>query len=267
MKNVITVLACIISFSLFGQDLIVQKNGEIIEAKVSEILPDLVKYKKFASLDGPFYSISKNDVVVIKYESGNTDVFADQKTADQKTSNGRFKKGTLVASSKSFIGGLSFNPVPWHNSSAKQNQIDINLGIGYFVLDNLLLQPEISYYFLDADLYPYTRTSLFSTSLSASYFIDNLALSSYLQSNIIRDDDYPDNITTRYWGIAVGYSFFLNESISIEPRLGKVLRIKNESNIYTENMPRVMKIWSEEHDSRDFPLHFDVNLAIYFNRK
>jgi len=52
------------------QDLITKKNGEDIKAKVSEITTNEIRYKRFDNLNGPVYSISKSDVILIKYENG-----------------------------------------------------------------------------------------------------------------------------------------------------------------------------------------------------
>jgi len=75
-KNIITTI--LISFALspcFAQDVITIKSGDDIQAKVSEITPMEVKYKKFDNLNGPIYSIPKTEVFMIKYENGTKDVF------------------------------------------------------------------------------------------------------------------------------------------------------------------------------------------------
>ena len=47
MKNLIFIIFMFLSVLLNAQDIIQQKNGEKISAKVIEITPELVKYKKF----------------------------------------------------------------------------------------------------------------------------------------------------------------------------------------------------------------------------
>jgi hypothetical protein len=61
-----------------GQDIIVQKNGEEIKAKVDQVLDTEIKYRKADNLSGPLYSVKKADVFMIKYENGTKDVFGDQ---------------------------------------------------------------------------------------------------------------------------------------------------------------------------------------------
>ena len=59
----------------FAQDLITTKNGEDIEARVLEISPKELKYKKYGNLEGPTYTINKRDVLMVRYENGDKDIF------------------------------------------------------------------------------------------------------------------------------------------------------------------------------------------------
>lgn len=62
----------------YGQDVIVQKNGDEIKAKVEQVLDTEIKYRKFDNPGGPVYSIKKAEVFMIKYENGSKDVFTSQ---------------------------------------------------------------------------------------------------------------------------------------------------------------------------------------------
>ena len=53
-----------------------------------------IKYKKFENPDGPSYSILKSDVLLIKYENGNKDVFNAENLSEQDL----FTQGKLDAS-------------------------------------------------------------------------------------------------------------------------------------------------------------------------
>jgi len=64
-----------ISTQAFSQDIIFLKNGDEIQASVSEIGTDAVKYKKFENLQGPDYTLKKSEVFMIKYANGTKDVF------------------------------------------------------------------------------------------------------------------------------------------------------------------------------------------------
>jgi hypothetical protein len=76
MKNFIlsTFVLLLLTSNCFCQDLITKKNGEDIKAKVTEVTASEVKYKRFDNLNGPVYSISKSDVLLIKYENGTNEV-------------------------------------------------------------------------------------------------------------------------------------------------------------------------------------------------
>jgi len=61
-------------FSLNAQDLIILRNGDVIEAKVTEISPTEIRYKRFNHLDGPTIVIPTNSVLSIRYENGTLEV-------------------------------------------------------------------------------------------------------------------------------------------------------------------------------------------------
>ena len=56
-------------------DNIILKNGDEISVKIIEITPDLIKYKKCGNLDGPLFSIYKNEVLLVRYKDGTKDIF------------------------------------------------------------------------------------------------------------------------------------------------------------------------------------------------
>ena len=65
-----------------AQDVITLKNGEEIQAKVTDITVTEIKYKLFDNLDGPTIVIPKQDVFFINYENGMREVLHDE-TATQ----------------------------------------------------------------------------------------------------------------------------------------------------------------------------------------
>lgn len=94
MKNIIIVLALtFLSMYSYAQDIIVKRDGSIIQAKVSEIDTSGVKYKKWTNQDGPTYVISKSDILAINYPNGEKDTFEETtassptNTTSQKTSS------------------------------------------------------------------------------------------------------------------------------------------------------------------------------------
>lgn len=56
-------------------DQIVLRSGDVIEAKIKEVGVNEIKYKKCDRPDGPDYTISKRDVLSIKYTNGDVERF------------------------------------------------------------------------------------------------------------------------------------------------------------------------------------------------
>lgn len=80
MKRILLLLAGLVGGLVVAQaqDLITTKNGEDIQAKVLEVSSTEIKYKKFSNLDGPTFVINKNEVLMVRYENGEKDIFAEE---------------------------------------------------------------------------------------------------------------------------------------------------------------------------------------------
>ncbi|MCC8070381.1 MAG: hypothetical protein LIO90_01085 [Bacteroidales bacterium] len=70
------ILAC--SVALFADDIIVMRNGDVINGKVTEITLTEIKYKKASNPDGPTYTAAHADVLAINYENGEKETFEAQ---------------------------------------------------------------------------------------------------------------------------------------------------------------------------------------------
>lgn len=75
IKSVLTALGLIVSLTTGAQDLIITKDAQQIKAKVTEVDIDVIRYKSWLNLEGPVYTIRKNDVNVIAYANGQTETF------------------------------------------------------------------------------------------------------------------------------------------------------------------------------------------------
>ena len=82
-RNFLSVIGWVFiaAFHLEAQDVIVLTSGDEVQAKVTEVLPTEVKYKKWGNLDGPMYTESKATIFMIKYENGTKEVFPPQTTS------------------------------------------------------------------------------------------------------------------------------------------------------------------------------------------
>ena len=72
---VLSVCFIVFTCACFAQDIIVTRDSKRIEAKVTEINVDVVRYKQFDNQDGPVYSLPKNDILTIVYQNGQVETF------------------------------------------------------------------------------------------------------------------------------------------------------------------------------------------------
>ncbi|MEI6488019.1 MAG: hypothetical protein WCP52_03605 [Bacteroidota bacterium] len=86
-KTLLLFVAFFVSQFLFSQDTILKYSGESIVAKVLEIGPLEIKYKKFDFQDGPTYIIKKDDVDWIRYAGGLKEHFERQSQPKSSTQN------------------------------------------------------------------------------------------------------------------------------------------------------------------------------------
>lgn len=89
-----------------AQDVIKMKDGTEIQAKISDITQDEIKYKNFDYQDGPTFTINKSDVSTITYSNGTTEeVKTTAKPARQEEESGSFWKPNLYTNQR--IASLS----------------------------------------------------------------------------------------------------------------------------------------------------------------
>lgn len=66
---------CCGALTAVAQDLIVKTDAAQIEAKVTEITPDAVRYKRFSNPEGPTYVLPVGEIDYIRYANGEKEVF------------------------------------------------------------------------------------------------------------------------------------------------------------------------------------------------
>jgi len=69
------VMMSLTPFGVVAQDVIVTRDSKRIEARVTEIDVNDIKYKNFNNIDGPVYVLSKANIVAIIYQNGNVETF------------------------------------------------------------------------------------------------------------------------------------------------------------------------------------------------
>lgn len=81
MKFVLLIGVVMAAQGAYGQDIMIQKNGDELQVKVLKISRTEVEYKKWSNPDGPSYTIPKGDIFMIKYQNGDKDVFKETESA------------------------------------------------------------------------------------------------------------------------------------------------------------------------------------------
>ena len=67
------------NINCFAQDTILQRIGEPLFSKVTEVSSTSIKYKRFDNLEGPVYVIDRDLVTFVKYKNGAVDSFPEIK--------------------------------------------------------------------------------------------------------------------------------------------------------------------------------------------
>ncbi len=71
MKQITTLLLATLAVTpLFAQDMIVRRDGSVVQAKIMEVSSSEIKYKKFAKPDGPLFVLKTSEIISINYEDG-----------------------------------------------------------------------------------------------------------------------------------------------------------------------------------------------------
>lgn len=68
-----------------AQDLIVKTDASQVEARVLEISPDAVRYKRFSNPDGPTYVLPVTEIRYIRYANGEVEYYAKEVPAEPLT--------------------------------------------------------------------------------------------------------------------------------------------------------------------------------------
>lgn len=80
MKKIILLISLTFIFgNIFSQDTIHKRNSEKVIAKILEITPAEIKYKKFDFQDGPLYTEKKSAIKMIVFANGMKEVFEEEK--------------------------------------------------------------------------------------------------------------------------------------------------------------------------------------------
>jgi hypothetical protein len=97
MKTTLAVLVSIfLGFSVYSQDTIYMKNGNILAGKVTEVTENQLKYKKAENPDGPMYSMNKYRIALVQYQNGYKETFSEDNLTDRNISRNGNRNKTSV---------------------------------------------------------------------------------------------------------------------------------------------------------------------------
>ncbi|HRH51454.1 MAG TPA: hypothetical protein PLP23_22065 [Panacibacter sp.] len=126
MKYLIVIAAALFfSVTLFAQDQIIKRNGQVVKAKVIEVGTSEIKYKLPDNIDGPLYAIDKNTVTKIIYENGHVDNFTTD-IKDTANYTGQLTKAIKINFLAPLLGYSEFS---FEKSTGVGKSYELSLGI------------------------------------------------------------------------------------------------------------------------------------------
>ena len=94
-------------------DNIILKDGMEISAKIIEITPELIKYKKCGNLDGPLISIYKSDILMLRYADGTKDIMNVAKKIKNKDTYRKDNPSSSLAFLSMMLSFVSIFALPF----------------------------------------------------------------------------------------------------------------------------------------------------------
>lgn len=130
------IIAVLISLSCFAQDQIIKKDGKKISCKITEIGLSEIKYYSQDNLQGPLYSIGKEQVQMIVYENGKKEMFnANDDIKNLDNYSGQLTKAIKFNFLSPLIGYSEFS---FEKQVAVGKSYELSLGIIGLGKNNLL---------------------------------------------------------------------------------------------------------------------------------
>ena len=127
MRKLLFISISLCCFSLIGrsQDKIYRQNGKMIEAKIIEVGSSEVKYREFASPDGPIYVLETDRIKKIVYENGKEEKFVEN-IKDPERYTGQRTKAIKV----NFLAPLyGYTEIGFEKSTGVVKVYELSVGI------------------------------------------------------------------------------------------------------------------------------------------
>lgn len=205
MKRILFLLlflfVCGFAQKLSAQDTIYKTNRDIVVAKVLEVGSYDVKYKRYASPDGPTYIIRKAEIQKIVYADGTVENYTRIATPQ---ASGKDMQRPLLVSINTFdlmLGMVTVNGEYDLGNSMASIRVPLSIGIGS-LSSNILGRNE-----LDGNYY--NRDKIFSTGVNILFYptgrhrIANYYLGVITEFGLVKRNGYQYN----YPGPSTYYSY------------------------------------------------------------
>lgn len=126
MKNLYLLLFVLsLAATVRSQDKIYKKGGEIIEAKITEVGTDEIKYRVFSDQSGPMYSLDKDRIIKVVYQNGRIETYQSN-LKDPKLYEDQAKNAVKV----NFLAPLlGFTRLNFEHSLRPGRAYELSLGI------------------------------------------------------------------------------------------------------------------------------------------
>lgn len=113
MKKLFLAMICVlVAQTMWASDYIYMLDGSEVEAKVTEVTPTTIKYKKMSNLNGPVYTVAKGAVFMIKYENGQKEVFLQQETATTAPAQAEPTAQNVLDETKNLVNAYGTSTMP-----------------------------------------------------------------------------------------------------------------------------------------------------------
>ncbi len=146
MKRILTILTAVLAvcMSASAQDIMTKKDGTDIQVKVLEVNPNDIRYVLFEEQDGPVYTIRKNEVMMIRYSSGRSEVFQNGSPYHNMYETGREPVARIspymkYKELKTLYDYKSYTPMPYDRYSPAWSGVEsfIIPGLGNMICDEV----------------------------------------------------------------------------------------------------------------------------------
>ena len=196
------------SATMYAQDIIVTVKAEKIEAKITEIDIDVVRYKQYDYQDGPTYILKKSDIDSIVFQNGKTTVFEHPQEAEPQFQ--KVEETKLQEENAETIDSIDYEKFKKMNDEQMANFLKENDSVNYAIFHLGEINKSTARRLLIPGI---VLSSVGVASLAIGYVVVPFFLTVSIFGLLVMDDWFK-NTAPWFWKIGVpfivmGQSFFI----------------------------------------------------------